>query len=554
MDFTPEQKLILDNCDKDIYISACPGSGKSTVLGAICGKLLDNPKNKILLVTFTNAAARSIVDKCEGLDKSRLIAGTFHGIAFRMLKANGMTANICDEHKKRLIIKTLFKCKKDKDKFEEIYDHICASKSLYPVPKSAEVTQYNEELKKYNIIDFDDIISTFIEHLPLSQLQGITKVLVDELQDTSMPQFEMLKQIRTVSGANFVGVADDDQCIYEWRGARPANVTDFIKYTSCTVFNMGTNFRSNATIVGSAAKLIENNKKRIKKEFRSYTDKTGLVMAYKCQDPFEEIDYVVMKCQQNNDKPVSILYRNRTFKYHLEFKLKKAGLKYKVNDFLDITDRSAVRVMVACLKIASNSYDYFDLELAAKALKGIGAATLKKIKEESEKTSFNDVISRWLEDPKLKRSLRSIPNLQSNYVASLGQPLDILVLWVEHDFVSSFDYQSQMKELLIDITKMYKVGRQDIADLANELGLNDQEENNDEGAMIELSTIHGYKGLEANTVIIPFSQMFLAPVPGRIFDEESERRLFYVGITRAKEKLYITYSGDRPSFLWEMGV
>ena len=199
MNLTKEQQDIVDNCDKNIYISAAPGSGKSTVLSLICEKLLGDENNSVLLVTFTNAAARSILNKCNNLDPDRITGGTFHGIAYRILKENGVTASICDEHKKRLIIKTIFNCKKDKKKFEDIYDHISTSKSTYPVEQSSELSRYQEELEKYDLLDFDDIIIKFIEISRASRTwksKSITHILVDELQDTSSPQFYMLQEIK----------------------------------------------------------------------------------------------------------------------------------------------------------------------------------------------------------------------------------------------------------------------------------------------------------------------------------------------------------------------
>lgn len=567
MQLTSEQQLILDNCEGNIYIAAGPGSGKSTMLSEICKKLLVNPTNKILLVTFTNAAARSIIKKCNGLDQSRIIGGTFHSIAYRALKSTGRQINICDEHKKRLIIKCVFKCKKDKDRFEEIYERISYGKSLFPTPESEYIKVYNDELRKYSLLDFDDLIletCKYMRDIKQGLLKNISHILVDELQDTSGPQFEMLNKIaggyrvadksdEANSAIPIIGVADDDQCIYQWRGARPENVTDFIRLRRATIFNMGTNFRSNATIVRHSSELIKHNKNRIPKVLRSYTDREGAIIVYECVNPLDEIDYIVSKCKQNKDKHIAILYRNRTFKYHLEYKLRQAGLKYRVNDFLDITDRSAVRVMVSCLKISSGSFDYFDIEQAAKALKGIGVATLKIIRN-IPSDRFLTELAKLSDDPKLKSRLFTINGLQEQYRKLLNQPLNRLVLEVENFFTQSFDYQKQMKDLLIDLTRLYKVNSLDINELANELGLDNKEENNDEGATIELSTIHGFKGLEDEVVMIPFVQMFLEPIPGRVIDEEAERRLFYVGITRAKEKLYISYSGRYPKFLREMKI
>lgn len=558
MNLTDEQQEILNKYNENIYISAAPGSGKSTLLSKIAEKILENTENHVMLISFTNKAAESITKKCDNLDKARIISGTFHSIAYRLLKRGGCKLSICDEHKKRIIIKTVFNCRKDKDKFETIYEHISHAKAEYPVSTiDPTIVQYNKELERYNLLDFDDIILRFIDSYRNPDQNEfffpITHLLVDELQDTSGPQLEMIKVIQARMQCKIIGVADDDQTIYAWRGARPANVQDFISTFKCNIMNMGINFRSDKKIVKHATKLIENNKARIQKVIQPASKEDGKIVEFTGDNPFQQIDWVVLKCLQHPNTDVAILYRNRTFKYHLEFELRKNRIEYKVNDFLDITDRSAVRVMISCLKIASDKYDIFDIEQAAKALKGIGAAGVKKLKDEADKSSLQDVVAEWLSSPKKEKKLESIKTLQSEFKRVSNSALDVLVRLVENVFLRSFDYQPEMREFLIDITKGLRVTQDNIYQLADELGLNGTEETEgSDTAKVELSTVHGYKGLEQPVIIMPWCEMYLEQKPGRSFDLEDERRLFYVGVTRAKNKLYMCYSGLTPRFIREM--
>lgn len=561
LQLTEEQSNILNRSNDNIYISAAPGSGKSTMLSLICKKLLQDPNNRIMLVTFTNKAAKSIIEKCGSADQSRIMGGTFHGIAYKLMKQNGMNVTICDENKKRVIIKRLFSCKKEKDKFEAIYERISDAKSKFPRLFDEDVNKYNKELSKYNLIDFDDIIYNFIDSLQIQLgnkatfgLPHISHCLVDELQDTSGPQLEMLKQIQRRSNCNVIGVADDDQSIYEWRGARPQNVRDFIDVFKCDILNMGTNFRSDSMIVEKAKSLIECNKVRIPKTIRAFSNEKGFVKSNKCENPFDEIDYITDIIDKNRGKEISVLYRNRMFKNHLEFQLRKEGISYTVNDFLEITDRSAVRVMISCLKIASNNFDLFDLEQAAKGLKGIGTATIKQLTDAAKDSDLPTIISEWKIDEKLYKKIMSITKLQKAFKEYNGSPLDILVRFAETLFIKSFDYQNDMKLFLLDVTRDFKITESDIRELSNELGLSGQAdgENNNTEALVELSTIHGYKGLERDVVILPFCQSYLEPKPGRKINLEEERRLFYVAVTRAKHKLYMCYSGAKPRFIQEM--
>lgn len=845
MKLTDEQQLILDNCESNFYISAAPGSGKSTMLSQITTKLLKNPDNHVMLVTFTNKAAKSIIAKCENADQDRITGGTFHGLSNKFMKANRYHWNICDEGKKRLIIKKVFDCKKDRQKLMSILDEIGQAKSQFPMGTSPNLILYEEELTKYFLVDFDDMIHTFIHTCPAIRfhLPNITHILVDELQDTSAPQLEMLKVLQTKTKANVIGVADDDQCqpgytqvlttngykamkdldsekdrvvsfiskgsyigglkngykfdiacrdytglffglivgdkkadctsnhkwlvrwsdkakdkdinvvylmkkdnkyrigwcqlfnsegsfhlgtrsrlekadgtwiievcnskreasiaessiafsygiptitfeqstggyydkeaveliyksighkkiqdraehllvdaklskdypiwskelasskrggaqrfkiqacnliknmfeipvqtkgkkfewkeltdltsfnrttpikvysldvkvgedngpnsktyicnkgmvtgnsIYAWRGARPENVQDFISHFKCPIYNMGYNFRSCTRIVDTSRDLIEHNKQRISKTIRAFSTEKGYVQEKSCANQFDQIDYLVAKCRQFRDQEATILYRNRTYKNHLEFALRKANLKYCVNDALDIVDRSAIKVMLSTMKIAALMGDVYDLEIASKAIKGLGMGTVNSIAKMVTKTkSVSDVLKEKFQDPKGVRRLMSLLDLVRWYDDNHNSKLEVFARKIEEYFTTSFDYQEDMRAFILDITNDYKTDSADIIDLCNDLGLDGKEEHNDEGAKIELSTVHGYKGLERDIVMMPWCDSYLEPKPGKEIILEDERRLFYVGATRAKNKLIMTYTGRMPQFIKEMNI
>ena len=553
MNLTNEQKIILDNSNKNIYISAAPGSGKSTMLSHIAARLLENPSNFVLLVTFTNKAAKSIISKCGAVDQKRILGGTFHGLANLFSKQNGIFWNICDEGKKRLIIRKLFDCKKDKNKLIELIDEISLAKSEWPLRVTANVSSYNSELAKYNLIDFDDMIYNIIASLPSMKLPPITHLLVDELQDTSGPQLAMLKALQARLNCKVIGVSDDDQTIYQWRGARPENVQEFIDTFKCNILNMGINFRSCTSIVQCSRRLIQNNKRRIQKEIKEWKTDEGYVSHYKSKTPLAEISYVVSKCRQNSGQEIAILYRNRSFKNHLEFELKKAGIKYCVNDSLEISDRSAIKVMISCMKLAAQIGDIYDLEIASKGLRGVGKTTITNIKKEIGETNLSLFLRDKFLDPKNHKKFDSLISIISYFNGNKNHNLQHLAILIEKYFIKSFDYQEDMKNFIHDITKEYKINATDIRDISNDLGLDGKEENQDKDAKVELSTIHGYKGIEKEIVIMPWCNMF-DPQAGKDYDTEDERRLFYVGITRAKTKLYLSYSGEEPKFIGELEI
>lgn len=840
MKLTEEQENILKECTSNIYVSAAPGSGKSTVLGLVADKILDsNPNNIVLLVTFTNKAAKSIVGKCSSSNAPRIIGGTFHSIAYRQAKEAGLNWNICDESKKRILIKKVFNCRKNKKEFDRIYESISLMKSEWPWPTdNSLLNRYNAELERFNLCDFDDIIKKYIDAIQSESIRvpKITHILVDELQDTSMPQLVMLRSLHEKTSCNMIGVSDDDQCqpgstrvlttkgykkikdldpkndrlvsfvshgsyisglkdgysfeiasrkytgklfelrcdnkmsfstqnhkwlvrwsneakdkninvvylmrqanrfrigwcqlfnsektfhlgtrarlekadatwilrvckskkeasiyesvlssrygiptvtfepinnsnyydkeaidtifneldcilfrntnklledfnldinfpiwskdiayqkrggsqkfiiqscnllenlmeipvhkdgksfdwkkldtitkrdcsnidmyslkvkphetyicsnglithnsIYSWRGARPENIRDFVDIFSCNILNMGTNFRSAFSIVESSKKLIVQNKQRIEKTIRPHTGALrGSVIKTQCENHFDEIDNIVRRILQNPGREIAILYRNRTYKNYLEFKLRQFNISYCINDMLDITDRSAIKVVLACSKLACKLGDIYDLEIAAKALKGIGTTSVKnlekKIREDNK--SFQDIVEEAKSKTKVPKYLQSIIQLQDYFGEQEGCSFDIFVHWVEEVFIDSFEFQEDIKSFLIDIGKCYKFKENQIRELCNELGLDGKEKDDgDEDAQVQLSTVHGYKGLERDIVIVPWTQQYLEIKPNKEIDLEAERRLFYVAVTRAKEKLYLTYSGKTPLFIQEM--
>lgn len=551
MNLTDEQVKILDHYNQNIYISASPGSGKSTVLSLIASKINTSCiDSNIVLISFTNKAAKTIIDKCKNINKDKISGGTFHSIAYRSMLSNSLNFHICDEYKKEVLIKKLFECKKDKNKFERVYEHISELKSKWPLDVNDEIIKkYQEELDKYNLLDFDDIIYKFIELVPTLNLPNYTHILVDELQDTSEPQLEMLKVLQKKLGSKVIGVADDDQILYRWRGARPENIQDFISLFGCKVLNMGHNFRSAKNIIEKSCNLIKHNKHRIIKKIQSTKDEDGIVSRYECNNMLEEISFVISKCIQNRDKEIAILYRNRVYKNHLELELRKNKLKYVVNDIFEITDRSAVKSMMSIMKIATWDFDIYDLIQATKALRGIGSATVEKINLEIKSKPLIDVVNEWIEDPKKRKKFQTILNIKQFFDANQNVSLDHLVRYSETQLTDSFDFQEDMKTFLLDVTKDYKVTSSSIHNLYNELGLDSREKEQDKDAKIELSTVHGFKGGERDIVILPWCQQYEPKNPEEL---EDERRVFYVAITRAMNKLYMSYSGEMPLFVKEM--
>jgi len=226
------------------------------------------------------------------------------------------------------------------------------------------------------------------------------------------------------------------------------------------------------------------------------------------------------------------------------------------------------------MRIASGLYDLYDLEIAARGMKSLGTATVEKLGEIKKNkfnkgqdqldmfaeaiviNNFNDLIEyASLNDKKIKRSTNQIWKLQAEYntLQEKKKKLCDLVKTFPNHMIKSFDVPEEIIEFMEDITKEYQLNRAEILHLCNDFGLDATEEVNDENARIELSTIHGYKGGENDVIILPFCNWNFKPDPNVKNIIESERRLFYVAITRPKSELYLSYSGCKiPRFISEM--
>lgn len=552
INFTNEQNEILKHFDENIFINATAGAGKSTLLSEICSRIINsNVTNYTMLVTFTNKSAKDIIAKCSNVDNSRIIGGTFHSIAYKLLRMNGHNLSICDSNKQSLILKKVFNCKKDKNKLSEMYEYISNEKSKFPCDYSDPIIKkYQDELDKYGLLDFDDIIHKFIIYAKESdfKIYNITHILVDEMQDTSPPQFQMLKTIQNKLNCKVIGCGDFDQNIYSFRGAEPKNIHYFIDIFKAKIMNMGINFRCAKNIVNAANNIIKNNNERLDKNIRAHKIENGFVKIEQHGDEFSEIARIIAICKIYRSKEITILYRNRTHKSKLEFELKKNNLKYIVNDFLEITDRSSVKSIMSIIRIASKEFDEFDLINASKALQGFAEGTVKKIIN-INKTNIYDSLVYCFDDKKLSTKLNSLKEIINFFIQHKDRPLSVLVNYIEQYFTKSFKYPKDMKNFLLDITSDYKMTLSSVKDLYEDLGLGAKEENYDNDANIKLSTIHGFKGGQSPLIIIPWAHQIF---PKNILEIEEERRLFYVAITRAEEGLYIFYSGEPTLFIEEL--
>ena len=603
------QKQAVEAIDKPILIFAGAGTGKTRVLTQKIAYLITekgyNP-DEILAVTFTNKAAeemRTRVQSLLGKKSMSLNIGTFHSICARLLRYEiaplGFTPDfaIYDTADQDQLIKTLMLNLKlttngiSPAAYRSRMSFIKSSmedpsqlmkNGVSPFDKSvAELYPvYKEALKKNNAVDFGDLLlyplEIFKKHPKvLKKYQEKFKyVLVDEYQDTNRPQFLFVKSLSDTHNKISV-VGDDDQSIYGWRGADISNILEFEKaFPDCEVFKLEQNYRSTANILSVAGAVVKNNEYRAKKELwtdQGEGEKIGIMETY---DEMEETDGVLeliqKEIQQNKRtfQDFAILYRTNVQSRALEDGLRRKGKAYNIVGGVKFYERKEVKDLLAYLRILVNPVDSVSLKRIINfPPRGIGAKTVEKCETLAAKKGIPllDVLETpdamklkgkqaagLVEFYQLVQKYRELKDkLDASELASvLVDELGLVNYYKEQGTDDATERLQNIQELLNSIHQFCKRDKNaSIREFLEEVSLLTNIDTwNDSTNHITLMTLHSAKGLEFPVVFITGLEDGLFPIFRALEDPrelEEERRLFYVGLTRAMEKAYLHYAPNR---------
>ncbi len=599
MDYTKglnEQQIkAVEHMDGPCLVIAGAGSGKTKVLTTRIANLIKNgiPSYNILAITFTNKAAREMRERLELLEpNNNAFVGTFHSFGVRIIRENalllGLDRNfsIVDSDDVSSIIKKIMKEKGYDPKLTQpsyIRNKISSIKNdmltdyeiekYYKTPEDRVVAnvyyEYVNILKENNSVDFDDLlllpVKLFTEHKEvLERYQDIYKyILIDEYQDTNEVQYKLTKLLAKKYKNIFI-VGDPDQSIYMFRGANYHNILNFEKdYKNAVVIPLEENYRSTKNILDTANSVIKNNKERKEKNLWSTNGdgtKTKYLRAYDDKHEIQMvIDEIKRLLEQNyNKKDIAVLYRTNAQSRLVEEMFLKSNIPYKVVGSYYFYSRKEIKDLICYLRLILNNHDEISLRRVINVPKrGIGDATLNKLtkKAEEEHKSLFEVIDSGKE-LQFKELIEFLT--QESEKLSLTELIDLILIETgmkdEYEKDSSLESSIRLDNLeeFKSITKTFedRTGSVNLADLLEEISLiaditEHQDDNND---VVTLMTMHSAKGLEFKVVfligmedgIFPHQNSFLEP--GGL---EEERRLCYVGITRAKEKLYISNAKRR---------
>lgn len=601
------QHRAVTTTDGAILILAGAGSGKTRVITNKIAYLIEeknvNPYN-ILAITFTNKAAKEMLSRVEemiGEDSRRVWISTFHAFCSKVLRIeahhldydNNFT--IYDTTDKQTLIKNCMEAldyskqsispsliaseiSKAKDSMIDVQEYENTYESDYIGSKIAKVySLYQQELKKNNAMDFDDLIYNcirlFKEHKDvLEKYQFKFKyIMVDEYQDTNYSQYLLIKMLSAMH-KNICVVGDDDQSIYTWRGADIRNILEFEKdFDNVLQIKLEQNYRSTSNIINAAHSVIKKNNERKEKKIWTDANDGEKIKLYSAASERDESNYVAINIKKMVDnqgydyKDFAVLYRANSLSRTYEEAFMKYGIPYKIFGGLKFYDRMEIKDILAYFRIIDNKFDDISLKRIINVPKrSIGTKTIEKIEAYARENNMSildamDEVDDIVSTTKTRESVKKFKLLISSLktlanVLPVSELLDKVLentnykkLYLEENSVEN---QSRLENIdeLKSVVKEFELNSEDktlSAFLQNASLSTDMDEKIQNDNYVSLMTIHSSKGLEFRAVFLVALEEDIFPSSRSILEEsklEEERRLCYVAITRAKEKLFITRS------------
>jgi len=603
------QKEAVDILEGPLLILAGAGSGKTKTLTHRIANLITHgvQPQRILAVTFTNKAAREMrerlwslvqVSEKNGVEPPRSFMpymGTFHGIAVKILRieaeAMGLDRNFViydtddqvslirrilkdlkyttDKQLKPKSIQSIISAEKNKGNGPEEYK----ASAFYPnQQKIAKIFErYEIEKNKAGALDFDDLLLKELElfqkypEIRKKWQEKFQHILIDEYQDTNTVQYQIVKLLVNAK-KNICVVGDDWQSIYSWRGADFTNILHFERdFPGAKVIKLEQNYRSTGNILEASQKIIRENKTRTDKKLFTDAGKGEPVDIESLPDENAEANFVALKIlNMQKEYPdfadFAVLYRTNAQSYAFEKAFMSMKIPYKIVGGVRFYDRKEIKDVLAILRLILNQRDKVSLgRVLQNILSGIGEASLNKIIDaldslKDEKPLLNSDLPDVLKSTRAKNSFLRLVNFIRE-ASQIQNPGEIVKKAIEYfDFKTLTDdgtpaSDDRMRNLeVLETNALAYAGLEDF--LADASLMSSADEASDKNS-VTLMTMHSAKGLEFPVVFMVGMEEGLFPSSRTCEDDaglEEERRLAYVGMTRAMRRLFLTYANSRYSF------
>ena len=608
----PQQRQAVEAAEGPLLILAGAGSGKTRVITFRIAHLIAArgvaPEN-ILAVTFTNKAAEQMKERVASLLSENLETwphiSTFHSFCVRVLRRDidrlGYTPafSIYDEDDQARIVKS---CLEELGLAEQFLSpravlariSYAKNRGLRPEdlyrqavdPSSEKLAsvfeRYDRKLAQANALDFDDLLLKTVElfynapDVCERYNQRFRYILVDEYQDTNRIQYQLIRQL-TLAHQNLCAVGDEDQSIYRWRGADIENILNFERdYPATRIIRLEQNYRSTQLILDAATAVVSRNLARKGKTLWSDRGRGEKISLVEARDAEEEALYVAGEIERTLrdevDASVGVLYRTNAQSRVMEEAMRRRGVEYRLVGGLSFYDRAEVKDALAYAKLAANRRDSAAfLRIVNSPPRGIGATTVEKLQESARRTG----VSLWqaLED---ELAAKLLPARTLKALGGFHQMMQVLASGREKTLLSGFFRELLDRTTMLEVLRAENTPESDsrienlqelvnaaaeaeergesLAEFLDHAALVSDADQFDERARVTLMTLHSAKGLE-------FSRVFLAGLEEGLFPHklsgdddagiEEERRLCYVGMTRAKDRLVLSWARTRRSFARE---
>ncbi len=612
----PEQRLAVEHGRGPALVLAGAGSGKTRVIAHRIAYLIRNAAARpedILAVTFTNKAAREMRDRVHALlgpgRTAEPLIATFHSFCVRLLRREisrlgyKRDFSIYDTDDQRRLIKQILEDERRPEKDlapREILSRISYAKN-HNIPAAAYARRmpsataedlqhlyetYDQRLRKANALDFDDLLlksTEILDRFPeVCQQYGdqYRFILVDEYQDTNRPQYDLLKLL-TARHQNVFVVGDEDQSIYKFRGANIRNILDFERdFPGARIIKLEQNYRSTQSILDVAGAVVANNTERKGKVLWTENPRGDVATCRRSPSARAEAEWVLYRIQELlQEQPqyrIAILYRTNAMSRNFEDVLMQHGVPFVVVGSVGFFNRMEVKDMLGYLRVIFNPEDDVALlRIINTPPRGIGSTTIEQLTRTAveQGVPISRVLRELAADPqragRAHRALARFQELLDTWTAQAGQasPGKLLKEILERigyrAMLEARETAQEAEDRIANIEELVRAAYESeergetVFEFLDRASLSSELDQFNPDARVALLTVHSAKGLE-------FDVVFLAGLEEGLFphfqsrdsreDLEEERRLCYVGITRARQKLFLTWTPFRRSFGPDAGM
>ena len=583
-----------------VLVIAGAGSGKTKVLTTRIAYLIENKKvnfENILAITFTNKAAKEMKDRVSNLlqrNIRKMHISTFHSFGVEILREYGYLINldknftILDSDDSLKVIKIIVDDMNLSKTLSprHIKEVISSYKNKLILPEEAEkktytfeekqiveiYEKYNNKLCNSNSVDFDDLLLKPYMILDkysnvLDQLQEKYKyILIDEYQDTNDAQYFLVKMLSSKYKNIFV-VGDSDQSIYSFRGANYKNILNFTKdFPNAKVIKLEQNYRSTNNILNIANNVIKNNIERSHKDLWSSLGDGEEVKFIQVNTEEDEVNYVISEIKELSKyyamDEIAVIYRTNAQSRLFEQLFINNAIPFKLFGSFGFFNKKEIKDLIAYLKLVDNSKDDISfLRIVNYPARGIGNKTIENLIKESNLSNLSLYESIKIEDKKLNVFKKLIEEIKEDYennslkslVERICEKTSFIESFKKDNDLESSIREENVKEFITYVDNYEKENNSSLGEFLENLILFSDRENNEENQekKVNLMTVHAVKGLEFKVVFVVGLEESLFPYQlslDNAKDVEEERRLYYVAVTRAKEKLYLLSAKRRYAF------